>query len=403
MKKRILSAMMLSTVVLSAGASTAISTVHADTDSDIAAQDAKISQAKSESAKAQGQVDTIQGQVDSLQAKQASNKATLEKLQKESADTSKEITKLAGSIKERNGSLEAQARSAQTNGTATNLLSAVLDSSSLTDAIQRVTAMTTVANANKSMLDQQKKDQEDMQAKLKANQAKYSEATKLQESMAAQAQELNTQQAQLKVAQLNYQASITTAQDKKQSILDAKAQAEAAAKAAAAAQAAQEKAQADAQAKADELAKAAQAQQQQTAAVAQTPASSTSQDNNSSSSQTTGNTTPTPAPTPGTSGSNPYPWGQCTWGVWQILGGNMPTYSGNAADWVAYANSGLAVGTIAVFPPGVDGAGGFGHVGVVTSVSGNSFTVSESNFNGGLGIISSRTIPSTAGVSFIRP
>ena len=104
--------------------------------------------------------------------------------------------------------------------------------------------------------------------------------------------------------------------------------------------------------------------------------------------------------------SNPYPWGQCTWGVWEYFGGSIPTYAGNAGDWVVYANSGPAVGTIAVFPPGNQGAGGVGHVAVVTAVNGDKLTVSETNFSGpnggGLGIRTTREV-SAAGVSFIRP
>ena len=110
--------------------------------------------------------------------------------------------------------------------------------------------------------------------------------------------------------------------------------------------------------------------------------------------------------TPGSSLSNPYPWGQCTWGVWEYFGGSIPTYAGNAGDWVVYANSGPAVGTIAVFPPGNQGAGGVGHVAVVTAVNGDKLTVSETNFSGpnggGLGIRTTREV-SAAGVSFIRP
>ena len=74
-------------------------------------------------------------------------------------EQSQQIQKLSESIKERNTALEAQARSAQTDGSATNYMSAVLDSKSLTDAIQKMTAMATVAGANKSMIEQQQADQ----------------------------------------------------------------------------------------------------------------------------------------------------------------------------------------------------------------------------------------------------
>ncbi|WP_285015055.1 coiled-coil domain-containing protein [Lactococcus garvieae] len=404
MKKKLITALMLSTVVLTAGAPFAA--VKADsTDSKIAQQDSKIANAKNEAAKAQSQVDSIQSQVSTLKSKQTSMTKKVNELMAQQKEQSQQIQKLSESIKERNTALEAQARSAQTDGSATNYMSAVLDSKSLTDAIQKMTAMATVAGANKSMIEQQQADQKAIQTKLADNQKKYAEATKLQQELDAQANELATQEAALKVAQLNYQATVTTAEGKKQDLLSQKAAAEKAAEKATAA----EKAAA---------AKSVVAQQEKAVAAApaaSNPAPSTGNTaGNSNSSTPTPTPIPTPDPTPdpeptpdpgkpvnpGHSGTNPYPAGQCTAFVWDYFGGNMPTYMGNAGDWVAYANSGPAAGTIAVFPPGNQGAGGVGHVAVVLSVSGSKMTVIEGNFNGGWG--TTREC-STAGVSFIRP
>ncbi|WP_270337466.1 S-layer homology domain-containing protein [Lactococcus petauri] len=101
-----------------------------------------------------------------------------------------------------------------------------------------------------------------------------------------------------------------------------------------------------------------------------------------------------------TNKQNPYPAGQCTTYVWDYFNGNIPLYVGNAKDWNQYANSKPAVGTIAVFPPGNQGAGDLGHVAVVISVSGSKMRVSEGNYNGGWG---TERDCSTAGVKFIRP
>ncbi len=86
-----------------------------------------------------------------------------------------------------------------------------------------------------------------------------------------------------------------------------------------------------------------------------------------------------------TNKQNPYPAGQCTAYVWDYFNGNIPLYVGNAKEWTKYANSKPAVGTIAVFPPGNQGAGDLGHVAVVISVSGSKMRVSEGNYNGGWG------------------
>ncbi|EKF50988.1 coiled-coil domain-containing protein [Lactococcus garvieae] len=402
MKKKLITALMLSSVVLTTGAPFAA--VKADsTDSKIAQEDSKIASAKSEAAKAQSQVDSIQSQVSTLKSKQSSMTKKVNELMAQQKEQSQKIQKLSESIKDRNTALEAQARSAQTDGSATSYMSAVLDSKSLTDAIQKMTAMATVAGANKSMIQQQEADQKDIQSKLADNQKKYAEATRLQQELDAQAGELAAQEAALKVAQLNYQATVTTAEGKKESLLSQKAAAEKAAQKVAAAQ--------KAAAEKSVIVQQEQAVKNNTTAVSSTPATSNTGENDNSS-------TPTPDPVkphpgipdkpvipvnpvnPGNSDKNPYPAGQCTAFVWDYFNGNMTTYMGNAGDWVAYANSPAAAGTIAVFPPGNQGAGGVGHVAVVLSVSGTKMTVIEGNFNGGWG--TTREC-STAGVSFIRP
>lgn len=106
------------------------------------------------------------------------------------------------------------------------------------------------------------------------------------------------------------------------------------------------------------------------------------------------------------SGTNGYPYGQCTW--WACLrrsqlGLPCSNYFGNAGWWaVAAAASGYAtdnvptVGSIIVFSPGQYGASSvYGHVGIVESVhEDGSITISESNVLG-QAVISERTF--TAG------
>lgn len=397
MKKKLIMTLMLSTVVLTTGAP--LAAVKADsTENKLAAQDSKIANLKDEASLAQAKVEAVETQVGALKAKQTSMQEQIEKLLKQQKAQSTQIRELDKNIEERSHALEAQARSAQTDGSATNYISAILDSKSLTNAIQKITAMSTVAGANKAMIEQQEQDQKNVQAKLKDNMEKYAEVTRLQQELSTQADELATQEAQLKVAQLNYQATITSEEGKKQELLTQKAEAE---------QAAQEAVQAQKVA-AQESVVAQQEKAQETVTENKpapvTPPVVEEED------QTTPPVTVDPGPTtppitdpkPPVSTSNPYPAGQCTAYVWDRLGGNMPTYEGNAADWARYANAGPAVGNIIVFPAGVQGADSYyGHVGVVEQVLGNGqVVISEGNFNGGWG--SQRTV-STSGVVFINP
>ena len=68
--------------------------------------------------------------------------------------------------------LQSQARSAQTTGTATSYINAIVSSGSLTEAISRISAMNEIADANNKMLQEQKRDKEDI-AKNKRKQRRY--------------------------------------------------------------------------------------------------------------------------------------------------------------------------------------------------------------------------------------
>ncbi|AIS04761.1 CHAP domain-containing protein [Lactococcus lactis] len=435
MKKKIISAILMSTVVLSAAAP--LSGVYADTNSDIAKQDATISSAQSAKAQAQAQVDSLQSKVDSLQQKQASTKAQIAKIESEAKALNAQIATLNESIAERTKTLEAQARSAQVNSSATNYMDAVVNSKSLTDVIQKVTAIATVSSANKQMLEQQEKEQKELSQKSETVKKNYNQFVSLSQSLDSQAQELTSQQAELKVATLNYQATIATAQDKKQSLLDEKAAAEKAAQEAAKKQAAYEAQQKEAaKAQAASTAATTKAVEAATSTVSSSQASqsssnsSTSSSNSTSSSSSSSNndTTPTPTPTPtpggGSSSSginstpiaNPYAGGGCTDYVWQYFAAQgiyirniMP---GNGGQW---ATNGPAQGVLHVVgaAPGViassfsaDFVGyansPYGHVAIVKSVNSNgTITIKE----GGYGTTwwgHERTV-SASGVTFLMP
>lgn len=109
---------------------------------------------------------------------------------------------------------------------------------------------------------------------------------------------------------------------------------------------------------------------------------------------------------------NPYPGvGQCTWYCAEQLPfiaqlgnlGDAHSWPGNAAAKGMMVNATPEVGSVACYPPGIDGAGGFGHVAVVTDVSGGSYWVEEQDFPRA-GVTTTRHIGSVSpGVLFIHP
>ncbi|NWK83246.1 CHAP domain-containing protein [Staphylococcus sp. GSSP0090] len=101
--------------------------------------------------------------------------------------------------------------------------------------------------------------------------------------------------------------------------------------------------------------------------------------------------------TQSTSGSsaNLYTAGQCTWYVYDKVGGDIGSTWGNANNWASAASS--AGYTVDNSPEAgsilQSTAGGYGHVAYVENVnSDGSVEVSEMNYNGGPFSVSERTI-----------
>ena len=403
MKKKILASLLLSTVLVSQGA--VLSSVKANTtDEKIAAQDSKISELTTQQKEAQKQVDEIQTQVTAIQTEQEKLQTENERLQEESKKLEGEITELSKNIVARNESLENQARSAQTNGTATSYINTIINSNSITEAISRVVAMSEIVSANNKMLQQQKEDKKAISEKQVANNEAINTVIANQQTLADDAQALTTKQAELKVAELNLAAEKATAESEKATLLEQKAAAEAEAKAAAEAEAAY---------------KAKQASQQETVTAsanttfaAQVQATSTSSSSDEEESSYTPAPTPTvsrPRPTYSTNASS-YPTGECTWGA-KTLAPWAGDYWGNGAQWATSAaaagfrtGSQPQVGAIACWNDG-----GYGHVAVVTAVSSTtSIQVSESNYGGDRTISNKRgwfnpTTTSEGYVTYIYP
>lgn len=403
MKKKILASLLLSTVLVSQGA--VLSSVKANTtDEKIAAQDSKISELTTQQKEAQKQVDEIQTQVTAIQTEQEKLQTENENLQEESKKLEGEITELSKNIVARNESLENQARSAQTNGTATSYINTIINSNSITEAISRVAAMSEIVSANNKMLQQQKEDKKAIAEKQVANNEAINTVIANQQTLADDAQALTTKQAELKVAELNLAAEKATAEGEKATLLEQKATAEAEAKAAAEAEAAY---------------KAQQTSQQQTVAAsanttfaAQVQAASSSSSSSSSDDDSSYTPAPTPVsqrPTYSTNASS-YPTGECTWGA-KTLAPWAGDYWGNGAQWATSAaaagfrtGSQPQVGAIACWNDG-----GYGHVAVVTAVSSTtSIQVSESNYGGNRTIGNKRgwfnpTTTSEGYVTYIYP
>lgn len=412
MKKRILSAVLVSGVTLG----TAAVTVNADDfDSKIAATDSVINTLSGQQAAAQKQVTAIKGQVGALESQQSELEAQNAQLEAVSQQLGQEIQTLSNKIVARNESLKKQVRSAQ-KGNLTNYINTILNSKSVSDAVNRVVAIREVVSANEKMLAQQEADKAALEAKQIENQNAKNTVAANKQAIENNKAALATQRAQLEAAQLELSAQLTTVQNEKASLIQAKAQAEEAARKAAEAQA-ESVAKAQAAAQVESATAPTETVQTQprteikpsnltatssATTVAKTTATATNEPKVTQPSVVTKaveapkavvSSTPRAVSKPvvrSYDSSNTYPMGQCTWGA-KSMASWVGNYWGNANQWGASARAaGYSVGTtprvgaVAVWP--YDG-GGYGHVAVVTSVANNSsIQVMESNYAGNMSI-----------------
>ncbi|EPV38136.1 TPA: CHAP domain-containing protein [Streptococcus agalactiae] len=412
MKKRILSAVLVSGVTLG----TAAVTVNADDfDSKIAATDSVINTLSGQQAAAQKQVTAIKGQVGALESQQSELEAQNAQLEAVSQQLGQEIQTLSNKIVARNESLKKQVRSAQ-KGNLTNYINTILNSKSVSDAVNRVVAIREVVSANEKMLAQQEADKAALEAKQIENQNAINTVAANKQAIENNKAALATQRAQLEAAQLELSAQLTTVQNDKASLIQAKAQAEEAARKAAEAQA-ESVAKAQAAAQVESATAPTETVQTQprteikpsnltatssATTVAKTTATATNEPKVTQPSVVTKaveapkavvSSTPRAVSKPvvrSYDSSNTYPMGQCTWGA-KSMASWVGNYWGNANQWGASARAaGYSVGTtprvgaVAVWP--YDG-GGYGHVAVVTSVANNSsIQVMESNYAGNMSI-----------------
>jgi peptidoglycan hydrolase CwlO-like protein len=403
MKKKVLSTLLLSTVLLSQGLTT-IQTVSAGvlnphevvdvpqatptskgvSTSAIAEQNQKVEQLTEKQKEATSQLNDVQSKVTALETEQANLQAETDHLESVSKDLEKDINNLSKNIVSRQESLEKQARSAQTSGSVLDYVNAVVNSNSISDAISKVTSMNQIVEASNKMLAQQKSDKEDILAKQEENNQAINTVIANKEKLEDDAQALNSRKAELEVAKLNLEVEKTEAEDKKAELVEQKAEAERQA-----AKALEEEKAYLAQKESEKAVVTNSANtslEQEVSAVSTPSAPTTSEEVAPSSEPQEEVTTPTPTPTVTppkyNTDASSYPMGECTWGA-KTLAPWAGDYWGNGAQWATSAaaagfrtGSTPQVGAIACWN---DGA--YGHVAVVTAVESNTrIQVSESNY-----------------------
>ena len=411
MKKNILSTIMVCTIALTAVAGPSVALADS-VDVQIKQQDEKINSLKGQQDKAQAEIDALEASVAAVNEKVSSLEAKQVELGQDTEKLQGEIATLKVRIAKREKSIQKQARDAQTNGQDTSYLNAVLEADSISDAISRVHAMSTIVNANNDLVKQQKRDQKAVEANIQENEKKINELNKTQEKLQSEKDALAAQQAELNVLKASLAAEQATAESDKAKLNKQKEEAKAA-------QLKVLKAQQTESNKINEV-PAVKADTNNNKAENTTPSaekpSAPAQDNTPTQTPSTGGSSSAPSGSTTSGGSgvdhsssgNMYAVGQCTWYVKSVAPW-VGTYWGNGCQWGASAaadgytvNSTPAAGAVVVFAAGqsVGGQwtadGTYGHVAYVDSYDAASNTITISQ--GGMGF-SSPTGPNSQTMS----
>ena len=389
MNKKTVSTLLLSTVLLSQFF-TVIPSVHAgvlQSENNLEKQSQKVEQLTDKQLEATKQLEEVQAKVTALESEQSNLETENEHLESVSKTLEQEIDTLSKNIVSRQSSLEEQARSAQTKGTALDYVNAVVNSKSISDAISKVSAMNQIVEASNKMLTEQKKDKEDILAKQEENNNAINTVIANKEKLQDDAQSLNARKAELEVAKLNLEVEKTEAEDKKAELLAQKEELERKAT-----QALEEEKTYLAQKESDKvnLTSSTNTSLEKEVTAVSAPTWTPSEESLTVSEVVEEVVTPTPVstytvakPRYNTNASS-YPTGQCTWGA-KTLCPWAGDYWGNGGQWAASARaagfrtgSTPQVGAIASWDDG-----GYGHVAVVTAVeSATRIQVSEANYDG---------------------
>ncbi|MTD40143.1 hypothetical protein GIX45_16300 [Erwinia sp. CPCC 100877] len=221
MKKSVLPILMVCSLALTSVAMP-LGAAADEVDSKIQQKDQAITGLKAQEADVQSQVAAVQEQVASINEKAQTLLAEQGKLRDTTKNLEKEITQLNNRIKKREVAIKNQARDVQVNGNSASYMDAVLNAKSFSDAITRVTAMTTIVNANNDLVKQQQEDKKAVETKKAENESKLKELEENQVELEAQKGDLVKAEADLNVLQTTLAAERATAEDQKAGLVKEK-------------------------------------------------------------------------------------------------------------------------------------------------------------------------------------
>lgn len=233
MNKKLLTAVVVSTVALSS--LVLPFSANAAVEDDINKASQKISDLSSKKDAAQGEIASITDKIAVNEEDATKLVAEMKTTQSSLKTLTAEISALNTKIAQREDKLKEQARTIQVNGDTQNYLDFVLSAESVGDVIGRVDVVTQMVSANQDLVKEQKSDKDAVATKQKETEKKSQEQTVLAAKLEAAKADLDQQKLSKEAVVASLASEKASAESEKASFLTKKEEAEKAAAAIAAA------------------------------------------------------------------------------------------------------------------------------------------------------------------------
>ncbi|WP_226678938.1 murein hydrolase activator EnvC family protein [Mesobacillus jeotgali] len=164
-----------------------------DINAEINEKNSKIGELQDEQQRLNDQIKKLDFAVSDAEQKiEAKNKEIVQTTE-EIEELKVEIAVLMERIEKRNEMLKDKARSFQENGGTVNYIDVLLGANSFSDFVDRVSAVTTIVNADKDILEQHRQDKLDLETKQQQVEAKLTSLQDMKKDLEALKVELNSQ------------------------------------------------------------------------------------------------------------------------------------------------------------------------------------------------------------------
>lgn len=218
MKKKNLSLLIVSMITV-AGTIVPMSSLAETTDKKIEQQDKEITALKEKQKGVAAQITSLEEEISSIfDDGIALNKQKTDLVQK-SEQLKKDIAALDVRINKRTEAIQKQGRNVQVNGQGTQILDMILNSESITDAVGRVQAISSIMTANNDLVKQQKEDKALVESKKTDIQTNLANVEKAEVRLEKEKENLVAKQADLNVLKAEVDSETSGAESSKNKLL----------------------------------------------------------------------------------------------------------------------------------------------------------------------------------------